>query len=433
MSNHLPLDLPFKGEYARQGTGERLNGFFDRLQRSGYVGDGHEVIRDQADLPDPSNGTISLETGTVYAPKGFVTTDTPFDLQAGQPAPIVGRHGSTDGFIYTGGGTMFQGAGPHMARDCYFHAPGGTMYGLSAPNTTEMLVESCAFSDAAGIGSIVSLGTVDGYRVPTWKGCNFEDFAGGFTFTGSPDKIFFRGCPMRSVSAPNATILQFGANLNVDIVDMPNNYVKDVQSDTEVVNVDPSATINTIFQYRGNTHDSTVQESNILTGAAGVDQVGYRVSDSFPLSNSKSFADYTLDANSTATITTQASDKTDGDAYVRVPGTTTTGGLARFTHTDNLATYIGKRDRIANMTATLSLGTGTSDEVAAAFFKNASLVSGPPSRVQMNQQGGGVAKALTITAIEDSTTTDDEFDVRVANLGSTTDIDIGELNAKITT
>lgn len=392
----------------------------------------HQPVFSADDLPAPTNGTHTLTDNTAYHFFGFVTS--PYGIELGTATPLIGRHGSIDGFIHTGTNTAFVGenAGVFM-RDLYGHAPGGTMFDLSGDQSTEMLVESCAFSDAAGIGQIASLGTIDGLRVPTFKGVNFEDFASGFTLTGTPDKIFFEGCPLRGVTAPGVTILQFDANLTVDIVDMPNNYVKSVQSDTEVINVDPGATITEIFQYRGNTHDSSVVESNILTGAAAVDTVGFRVSDSYPLPNTKAFIDYTLDADTTVTIATQAASKTDAGAYERVTGTTTERGLGKFSHADNLATYIGRRDRIAELQAVLSLGTGTNDVVAAAWFQNGTLVPGSATRIQMSQQGGGVAKPLIASGIAQDMEQNDEFDVRVANLGSTSSINVGELTAKITT
>jgi hypothetical protein len=339
-----------------------------------------------------------------------------------------------DGFIHTGTQTAITGTdGGFFARELYFHAPGGTMFDLTADQSTEMLVESCAFSDAAGLGQIASLGTFDGYRVPTFKGVNFEDFAAGLTFTGTPEKVFIEGCPLRTVTASGVTIFTFDSSLTTDIIDMPNNYVKEVQSDTVVIDVDPSATINRIFQYRGNTHDATVTEANILTGQAGVDAVGFRVSDSFPLPNTKAFIDYTLDSSTTVTINTQAASKTDGADYERVSGTTTERASGKFTHGNNLATYEGRRDRIAELQAVLSVGTGTKDVVAAAWFRNGSLVPGTPVRIEMSQQGGGVAKPLIPSGVAQNIDTNDEFDVRVANLGSTTDIDVGELAAKITT
>jgi hypothetical protein len=384
------------------------------------------------DLPTPSNGTITLKN-KVYRIHDFVNLGAT-NLDISNSPVFKGQHGGSDGLIYTGGGDMLTGTnGSFFAADLTFNPSGGTMFNISGDTTTEMLVESCNFADFAGIANIANLGTIDGYRVPTFKGCNFEDFNAGITFSDTSEKIFFSECPLRTVTESGVTILDFDADFETEVVDITDCYVKDVQSDTEVIRVDPGATITEIFQYRGVTHEQSVTQANILTGAASVEGRDYRVTDSFPLENSKGYIDYTLGTGATTTINTQAGSKTDGAAYERVAGNTTELSAARFDHSNNLATYRGKRTRITELTATLSMSTESSDTVVAAWFKNDSIVPGTPTRIAMNQQGGGIAKSLTITGIESNADPDDEFDVRVANLDSTTDITVGELTAKITT
>lgn len=389
-----------------------------------------EQITEQADLPSPTSGTHSLEDNTAYHFVGFV--DSPYGLELGSSTPLVGTHGALSGFIHTGGATAITGTNAgYFARDLYLHAPGGTMYDLTGDQSTEMLVESVSHSDAAGLGSIASLGTIEGYRVPTFKDTNFEDFDAGLTLTGTPNKIFFDSCPFRSVSASNVTILDFDENLSCSIVDMSENYVKSVQSDTQVVYVDPAATISRIFQYRGTTHDSTVARSNILNGAAGFEVLGYRVSDSFPLVNSGVIAQYSLDSTTTVTISSTATSKTDGAAYVSVGGSTSSFALERFSHTSpNQATYNGNRTRLLDLTASLAVGNG--DLIAAAFFLNGSLLSGTATRIQTDATAGGVDKSLTVPGVAGSINNGDTLDVRLANLTSTTDIEVGEMNVKMT-
>jgi len=380
-----------------------------------------------SDLPEPTNGTHTLDARTAYIFNGFVTSQNGLDISNG-PA-LLGRHGSMDGFIHTGQQTAITGTnGGFFARDLYLHAPLGQMFDLTATTSEEMLVESISMSDAAGLGNIANLGTIDGFRVPTFKGCNFEDFDAGLTFTGTPEKVHIIDSPLRGVTASGVTILEFDANLSTNIVDLPKNYVKDVQSDTEVIRVDPNATVSEIFQYTGNTHDASVTKSNILTGAAGTDVVGYRVKNSFPITDSVAIGNYSLDSNSTATISTQATDKNDGDAYVTIPGATTSELNIRWTIGDNEATYNGKKDTQTQLTATLSLGTGGGDTVATAWFRNGSIVSGTPTRTATQGTGNAVGQSTSSVGICPDCTTDDTYDIRVANLDSTGDIDVGEMN-----
>lgn len=391
-----------------------------------------EIISEVGDLPDPSGGTHSLEAMTPYLFDGFITSDA--GLELGSLTPIIGYHGGSSGFIHTGGNTALVGEDvPYFSHDVSVSAPGGTLFDLSSANKDEMLVESVSYADFLGMGDFASLGTIEGYRVPSFKGCNFENFAEGLTFTGSPDKVFFSECPLRSVTDSGVRIISLDANFETDIFDVVDCYVKGVQSDTEVIYVDPSATISEAFQYRGTTHDPSVTASNILTGTADVDEPGYRITDSPPLTNSKSFISYSLDSDVTANITTQASSATDGSAYVRIPGSTTVRASARFDHTDNSAEFVGDRSRFSLLAATTSLGTGTSDVVSVAWFVNGSIIESSAVRIQMNQQGGGVSKSLTALGVDGNLESGDTFDVRVANLGSTSDIDVGELNAQIST
>jgi len=390
---------------------------------SGYQQD---IITDSSDLPEPQNGVHPLER-KVYAFQGFV--DSPYGLDISAGPALIGRHGSQDGFIHTGQQTAIYGRGGGLfMRDMYVHSPGGQVFDVAGDQTTEMLVESSAFSDAAGIGAIAKLGVFDGMRVPTFKGCNFEDFAAGLTFTGTPDKVFVSNSPLRGVVASGATILEFDANLEVGIVDLPNNYIKDVQSDTEVVHVDPNATITEIFQYIKNTHDSSVTKSNILTGAAGTNVVGYRVKNSYPIVDSVAIGNYSLDTDSTVTISTQATDKNDAAAYETVPGTTTSEVNARFDMGDNQATYLGKKDTQTELNANLSGDTKNGDLIAVAWFNDDTIVPGTATRFVTQGSGFSVGTPMTSNGVCPNCLTGSTYDIRVANLESTDDIDVGEMN-----
>lgn len=393
------------------------------------------MVEDQSDLPEPSGGFHQLEDGEVYHFVGFVTS--PYGLELANSSPLVCSHGGVDGFIHVGGNTAIKGDGAnYLHKDMYVHAPGGTIYDLSAGTDKEMLVESVSFSDAAGLGNIASLGTVDGFRVPTWKGVNFEDFNEGLTLTGTTDKIFFQSCPFRGVSESNVTILDFDSGLEVDLVDIPNSYVKGVQSDTEVINVDPAATINSQFQYRGTTHDETVTPSNILTGDADKDKEPYWVSGCYPLSDTAIYGGYDIDSPGTITINSQASSEDDEAAYEPVDLPTTDTGLARFTHSSpNEIEYVGKRLRTLSIDISMSAETGNDEILAIAVFKNGSILTDSETKFSVSAAifVGGVAGNGNGKVITEGVEQGDTFDVRVANLGSATDVDVDEMTVDIVT
>lgn len=363
------------------------------------------------DLPTPQNGTITLEN-RVYQFNGFVAA--PYTLDISNSPVFAGNHGSQDGYIHTGGTTALSGTnGGFFARDMYFGAPGATMFDLTADVSTEMLVESCAFSDAAGLGDIASLGTIDGFRVPSFKGCNFEDFADGVTFTGTSDKIFISESPLRGVDASGVTILEFDANINTDIVDITDSYVKGVQSDTVVVDVDPNATITDVFQYRGVTHDTSVTKSNILTGAASVQAVGYRVSDSYPLADSQVVGEMATTESVATTISAQ-------DTYTSVANATALGNESErvVKASDGVIEYVGQKETKAHITASCTVVGASNETYAIAIAKNGTVE--PTSEVQI-EGTGNTPKFAGPSGVEDLTT-GDTISLQVKNLDGTGNI-----------
>jgi len=371
------------------------------------------------DLPDPSGGTHTLEDNTAYVFNGFVTSQ--YGIELGNSTPLIGRHGSLDGFIHTGGATAITGTDAgFFARDLYVHSPGGTLFDLTANVSVEMLVESCSFSDAAGIAEIADLGVIDGYRVPSFKDCNFEDFASGLVFDGSPDKIFFSGCPFRGVSQPGVTILTFVGSLDVDIVDMPDNYVKGVQSDTEVVRVETGGTPNDIFQYRGNTHDSTVTVDNILTGEASVAAVGYGVLDCYPLPDSGVSGE--VDQTATGTITGSGAAPTQ----VTVP-TTLNNPERTISPSNGVIQYIGKTQLKVTAHAVVSL-SGANSEMAIWIGYNGSII--PRSRVEFFSSNASTpVTGVSVSQIR--LDTNDTVSVFVENVGGNSDLDLETLALSI--
>lgn len=381
------------------------------------------IVKSSSDLPSPVNGYHKLEARPYFF-RGFVTSTAGLELNAGT-SPLVGRHGAVDGFIRTDGGTAVKGSSaPFMARDLYLHAPGGTLFDLTADNTTEMLVESISASDAAALGNISSLGTIDGYRVPSFKGCNFEDFDGGFTFDGDPDKIFFSESPFRGVTASNVTIFTIASTCSVGIVDFADNYVKGVQSDTEVWRVETGATVSEVFQYRGTTHDSTVTKSNVLVGQAGPQTVGYRVSDSHPVRDSSTVGEMAL--NETDPVTTISS----SDTWTKLAGATTPGNETErcSNPSDGTLRYDGKRDVNVQVSASLTLESTNGDVVAAAIAKNGTVE--PNSEAQAVMSGGGSPQNFTVVGVEDLTT-NDEIEIYVKNVSAANDITNVQYNVSL--
>lgn len=378
------------------------------------------TLVDGADkLPDAAGGTRTLEDQTAYWFNGFVTSTTPIEL--GTQTPLIGSHGATDGFIYTGAsGAALRGtnAGLFIAN-LTVSAPGAEALDVSGDTSTEMLVESANFGDPAGFGNFTSLGTIDGFRVPSFKGTNFEDFDAGLTFTGTSDKIFFSESPFRAVTASGVTILEFDAACDTDIVDITDCYVKGVQADTDVIRVDASATIADIFQYRGVTHDTTVTKSNILTGAASVQQVGYRVEGSYPLSDSAVIGELALDTPTETTISTQ-------DTYTAVTGPTSLGNeTERVTQSSNgVLQYNGKKEVKVQITVSASVEGTSNEEYTVAIAKNGTVE--PTSEADLEGTGNSPVN-VGPTGVEDLST-GDTISIQVRNNSGTGNITFDKYN-----
>lgn len=378
------------------------------------------TIETADDLPDPTSGTISLADSTVYYLTGFTTITDPIEL--GNPSPIVGSHGGTDGLIYTGGGTMLQGTDkPFFSRDVLFSSPGGTMFDLTADNTTEMLVESCSYADPANMGNITSLGTVDGYRVPTWKGCNFESFDAGLTFDGDMDKIFIAESPFRGVDGSGVSLLTLAGTCDVDIVDFASNYVKGVQSDTEVWNL--NTVPNEILQYRGVTHDTSVTKGNVITGSAatnGRNTVGVRISDAFPLEDSTVAGDLELDSAVTIPSAGSTTQILAGNTQGGTLSTTLAQNKKVSKPVDGKMQYDARDDRTARVFLLLSL-SASNTTVSAFIGKNDNDIERSQSLVETSGSGSFVTVPLTVNI---ALTAGDTVSAYVRDEDGTADIEI---------
>lgn len=378
------------------------------------------VIQSTDDLPEVENGRHQLEDGMTYWFDEIVVSQ--YGLELGQNNRFYGWHGSQSGFICTGGGPALYGDGvPFFADNFYAHAPGGTVFDLTADIDTEFLVNGCAFSDAAGLGNIASLGTIDGFRVPSFKECNFEDFDDGITFNGTCDKVFFAETPFRTVTSSNVTVLTFGSDFNCEIVDMTDNYVKDVQSDTQVIDVDPSATISEVFQYRGTTHDPSVTPDNILNGAASVSAIGYRVDGSYPLSDSTVVGELTLDGSFTIPINSAGT-------YYQISGPTISGNEdERISSSSGQMTYEGKKAIKPRIQASLTLDAGNK-EFRVAIAKNGV----PQQTTEMWGIGRGSGSPISIqTSGIEKLETGDTVSVHIQNTGGTGDLTALAMNMNL--
>jgi hypothetical protein len=374
---------------------------------------GTQIINEAGDLPDPNDaGEIVLQDETAYQLNDFVMTPHPVVL--GTRTPLIGTHGSMAGLINTDGGTALKGTDAGLfLRSMYLHSPGGTIFDLSADQSTEMLCESVSMSDAAGLGSISDLGTIDGFRAPSFKGCNFEDFDAGLTFDGDADKLFFSNSPMRTVTASNVTIFTLKGSANIQIVDFANNYVKDVQSDTEVWRVESGGEPSEVFQYRGTTHDTSVTKSNVLTGPNASTKVEpFWVSDSYPIRDSGVTGEMHNDGEASVTINSQ-------DTFTKVDIASTIDQKERVEKVaDGVMEYVGAKDVNGKVHVNLSFYGANGDIYVFGLEKNGTVDTAHQQSVEAAGQNANVT--VPVNAIQELAT-NDQVALVVKNESATND------------
>lgn len=380
--------------------------------------EGELHVRDVDDLPDtnangkhPVGDQLTVFHGTITHSNG---------LERVGDYPLVGHAGDAV-LLYTGAGTQLTSDGYSSIVDgISFLAPSGTVLDETGTIDDEHLWLDCAIglkpATLPGLSNPVvgNIGTVDGFRVPSYKGVNIEAIGAGFTFTGSPDKVFFEGCPMRNVTEAAVTFVELASDFSCSIVDVQGGFLKDVQSDTKVFDVDAGATISEIFQYKGQTHDATVTKSNILTGAAGVGVAGYRVSDSHPLPDSVVVGELDLGSEGqTVTIPAQ-------DTYTTVAPTSSLGDEAeRVTETsDGVLEYTGAKSTKVMVVATLTVEAPSNETFAVGISKNGAS----PSSDSARGEGAGNAPVPVTAAGIETLDPGDTLEIQIKNIDSASDL-----------
>jgi hypothetical protein len=389
---------------------------------------GTERIQNAADLPPAeATGRHELVDGTAYWFDGIVTSDAPIAL--GDTTPLLGNHAGVSGFVYTGGaGAALRSTGVSLyMRNMIISAPGAAAFDVSGTTTDEMLVESCTVADV-GAGPLASLGTIDGFRVPSFSLSNFEDYESGLTFTGDADKIFVGDSPFRDPVGGGTAAITLGAGLSVDIVDIAGSYGKGFGATDEFVRTDAGGEPAEVLQLRGTTFDDSVTKANILTGALDETSVGVSVDSSWPLSDTRPGASYSNTTTSEVTITAQ--DPGDGSEAVKIdtPTEAFPPVTDRFTHTSpNRATYNGRRDFKANVNATVSV-SGSNTTVALYLAKNDTLLD--RSKVAISTASAGQPRVVSLTSRAEFEP-DEYIELWLANEGGTGDITISTLDLTV--
>lgn len=377
--------------------------------------DGVEIIDHANDLPAPTNGTRQLEDETLYLFTSIVEDE--YGVTLGNNSMLSGFWASIGGYVHVGPGPAITANGvPVFIDRMFLYAPGGQILDVQASDTTEFYMNKCALSNPAPgqLPNIQYLGTVDGFRVPTFEGCNFEWFNQGLKFDGLSRKIVTKFCPFRNV--PDGTIcLEILGNATTEFIKVTGGYFKDFGGpNAEVLRVDDTSFPEKVIKYTNNDHDDSVQRSSILNGSAGRDVVGVIVVASFPLADSNVFGSIAWDGSQ------QVTGSGAGPTEINVPTTpfgtnervsSPRGGVIRY---EGIPQLNARPDAVVTV-------TGVNDTVALRIAVNGVPLARPP--VTVTQPSTAARSTVTVPA-NVRLSPQDDISVFIENQSGTTDVTI---------
>lgn len=367
------------------------------------------VVRQESDFGVANAGVIQLADNTLYEINGSVTTTN--TLNYGTNSMIRGSHMGVDAIVYVGGLTAITVTNVNFfMNNLVIVAPGGTAINATGTITTEFLWTLVAIVNCATIG------TVTGFRVPTFINCNFDTFTNGITFDGTEDKIYLEGCPFRNFTNFGIT---FATTLSVEVIDISGGYFKESPTGTGII-VENVASVINYGLVRG-----TVW-TNVLTPVSGFgpESVGWDFQINDPIRDSRRVADIFMTANVTPTILIQ-------NVWTKIAGTTTVNKLERFTSPqNNRISYVDNRPGIQGFVAvSLSLlGSSNNQAVEVAIYRN-DVIASPPMRTVLT--GTSRTDSINVNAILDFNT-GDFVEVWVRSTGGNQDVTCENLQFIVT-
>lgn len=364
----------------------------------------HVVVRSVEDLPTVTNGEHVLAENTYYEFNGNVVINSPLRISSG--TALGGAHLSQDVIVYTGTAAAIKSTNVGFEiKYCTVIAPNGSLLDLTGGITDEFVAEW------VGLYNCLSIGTVTGFRVPTFKNCAAENFADGITFTGTSNKIFVDASPFRN-AGENAVAIYFDENCVTRAIDIGGNYFKEFQSGAVAISIHENATIETFGIITRNVFD-TITTPLVGFGPASIE---WAFSDNVGIRDSRVAAQAYLTNPATTVITTQ-------DEYIPVVGGFTLVPVSeRFSlNVNNELVYTGRENKLVTFNASFTINPDNNDRIGFRVGVNGTLLDRSAVVVEQGAGPGSSPRVGSVIALFE-VKEGDTVSLYVANLSGDGDI-----------
>lgn len=370
------------------------------------------IIRSRFDFPVAVSNVITLEDNATY----FIanTVDLAGDrLVAGQNTVIIG--GSSENCVLksTGltGTALLSSAWSLPIRHIAIEA--NIAIALDATGNANQAL------DWYGVNFLncPTIGTIANYA-------NFINFGSAFlnsanlTFDGTIGTIAFNQCLISGVAGQSSIIIPSTLTIERRFRVIYSSFV--IPSTATGVSFSNTTTV----PAQGYILD-TVNFSGAGTYLTGPDYLDNKTLfvNSIGIENTREVSQYYMNGNATTTTITTAG------VAVKVAGATTSGSVtAKFTNTDNRATYTGSVTRTFKVFATMSLSSGNNQKIGCYIAKNGTIIS--ESETYSDTTGNGDLFNTGIQTLV-QLATNDYIEIFVENAIATRNILVTDLNVII--
>lgn len=369
------------------------------------------VVNDDADLPAPVAGKITLASGYTYVIRGMITVaDT---IVIGSNCAMVGFDRFTDFINYTGSGDMFaySGSGSIKFEELGFICTNGRVFNISGNTNETFVITNCYIASCAKVGLINDIRTtvfrsfsVVAASDPTTPGLQFTGTCTSFNMDNSLWQGFATGTTAIDFGAVIFDRIQVSTGNRFDI----GTGAKGISGLINSGNISSGGggvISNSIFEGAG-TYLNNINPNDLrweVFGNKGISSTSYN-------------GYITLVNNATNTVISAA------NTPVLLTATTWADQItARFTMlTSGRLTYIGLDDKVFNINARVSIEpvSGTNVTISSYIALNGTPLA--YTQASARASNGSPASITMISEVELST--NDYIEIFVENNDNSTDL-----------